>query len=88
MAVIRVRDEGVGIAPEMLERVFDRFVQAGAGGELRTEGLGIGLSLVKTIVELHGGTVIAHSGGPGTGSEFTVSLPISAVAMSPAALIH
>ena len=74
---IVVRDQGVGIAPQMLERVFERFVQADSGAVPR-EGLGIGLSIVRTIVELHGGTVAARSDGPGTGSEFIVTLPVEA----------
>jgi signal transduction histidine kinase/DNA-binding NarL/FixJ family response regulator len=66
-AVVSVRDAGVGIAPEMLDRIFERFVQLGSGRD-GSEGLGIGLSLVKAIVELHGGRVAAHSNGTGTGS--------------------
>jgi len=77
---LRVRDHGVGIPPHMLERVFDRFVQADELGGQRSDGLGIGLSLVRTMVELHGGTVVAHSEGPGTGSEFTVNLPVLSAA--------
>ena len=64
----------------MLERVFDRFVQVGTAGTTGTEGLGIGLSVVKTLVELHGGTVVARSEGVGRGSEFAVSLPAAAPA--------
>ncbi len=66
-AVIRVRDAGIGIHPEMLPRVFDMFRQADRTGGRSRGGLGIGLSLVKRIVELHDGTVTAHSDGPGTG---------------------
>ena len=75
-AVIRVRDEGVGIAPEMLDRIFHRFVQVGASRRLAEGGLGIGLSLVKAVVEAHGGTVDAHSEGVGRGSVFTVRVPL------------
>jgi signal transduction histidine kinase len=71
--VLRVRDNGRGIAPEVLPRVFDLFHQ-GAGTQ-RTGGLGIGLALVKSLVELHGGSVTASSAGPGTGCEFVVRLP-------------
>ena len=77
-AVIKVRDAGMGIHPEMLPRVFEMFRQAdGTGGRSRG-GLGVGLSLVKRIVELHGGTVTAHSKGIGLGSEFVVRLPAMA----------
>jgi PAS domain S-box-containing protein len=73
--VIRVRDSGVGIEPLMLPRVFDLFVQAERRMELSAGGVGIGLSLVKKLVELHGGHVEANSAGPGRGSEFIVALP-------------
>lgn len=76
VAVIRVRDDGAGIPQEMLSRVFDLFTQLGAAGEDRAGGLGIGLSLVRRLVELHGGTVAAFSDGPGRGSEFVVRLPL------------
>jgi PAS domain S-box-containing protein len=72
---IRVRDHGVGIPPAMLPRVFDLFTQVGSALDRAQGGLGIGLSLVKSLVELHGGQVEAHSAGPGTGSEFVVRLP-------------
>src|SRR4029079_7289789 len=68
---------GAGIAPEMLEHVFELFAQANTSKGRNQSGLGIGLSLVRGLVELHGGTVWARSDGPGTGSEFTVRLPIS-----------
>jgi signal transduction histidine kinase len=71
--VLRVRDNGPGIPPDLLPRVFDLFHQTPR--TQRTGGLGIGLALVKSLVELHGGTVAAHSDGPGTGSEFVVRLP-------------
>jgi signal transduction histidine kinase len=74
--VLRVGDNGRGIAPEQLPRVFDLFHQGpGAPG---AGGLGIGLALVKSLVELHGGSVSASSAGPGTGSEFVVRLPAGA----------
>ncbi|MGH9373932.1 MAG: PAS domain-containing sensor histidine kinase, partial [Vicinamibacterales bacterium] len=75
-AVIRVRDEGVGIAEEMLTRIFQRFVQVGSSGYRADGGLGIGLSLVKALVEMHGGSVGASSEGIGKGSEFVVRLPV------------
>jgi signal transduction histidine kinase len=78
-AVLRVRDSGVGIAPEMLPRVFDMFVQGTRGPEGGPGGLGLGLTLVRRIVELHGGAVEAASEGRGRGSTFTVRLPALAV---------
>ena len=74
-AVIRVRDTGVGIPADMLDRIFDMFVQVELPPDRTRQGLGIGLTLVKRLVELHGGTVVAHSEGPGLGSEFIVRLP-------------
>jgi PAS domain S-box-containing protein len=73
-AVIRVRDNGIGIAPEHLQTLFDMFVQVDTAVERSRDGLGIGLTLVKTLVWLHGGTVQVQSAGPGRGSEFTVRL--------------
>jgi two-component system CheB/CheR fusion protein len=75
-AAVRVRDTGVGIGPEMLHRVFDLFTQADRSLAHSQGGLGIGLSLVRSLVELHGGRVTAHSEGPGRGSEFVVYLPL------------
>jgi signal transduction histidine kinase len=75
LIVLRVRDNGRGISPDRLSRVFDRFYQIPGQG---TGGLGIGLALVKSLVELHGGSVVASSDGPGTGSEFVVRLPARA----------
>ena len=77
-AVIRVRDDGAGIAKEMLPQVFDLFTQGGGAGNASAEGLGIGLDLVRRLVELHSGTVEATSDGPGRGSEFVVRLPLMA----------
>jgi PAS domain S-box-containing protein len=74
--VVRVRDTGVGIAPDMLQRIFDFFMQADSSEQRAEEGLGIGLALVKTLVEMHGGKVAAASAGTGQGSEFTLSLPL------------
>ena len=70
-----VRDTGVGIPPEMLSRIFDLFEQVPVSLDRAQGGLGIGLTLVRTLVELHGGHVSAHSVGLGQGSTFTVSLP-------------
>jgi PAS domain S-box-containing protein len=75
-AVLTVRDTGVGIPPELLPRVFDLFVQGDRTAERAQGGLGIGLTLVKRLVDMHGGTVRAHSGGAGEGSAFVVSLPL------------
>jgi PAS domain S-box-containing protein len=74
-AVLRVRDNGVGIPPEMLPRVFDLFTQVEQSRARSDGGLGIGLALVQRLVELHGGTVTAFSAGLGRGSEFIVRLP-------------
>jgi PAS domain S-box-containing protein len=76
-AVIRVRDVGIGISAELLPNVFNLFVQADHSLERPRGGLGIGLNVVKRIVELHGGKVKVSSAGLGQGSEFTVRLPIS-----------
>jgi two-component system CheB/CheR fusion protein len=76
-AVVTVRDAGIGIAPEMLPRVFEMFRQLDSSPHRRHGGLGIGLTLVQNLVELHGGTVAATSGGAGEGSEFTVRLPLA-----------
>jgi signal transduction histidine kinase len=78
-AVIRVKDSGIGIPAEKLPRVFDLFMQVEPVTVRSRGGLGIGLTLVKQLVELHGGTVEAHSEGPGLGSEFIVRLPLTAV---------
>jgi PAS domain S-box-containing protein len=76
-AVIRIRDNGLGIAPDMLPRLFVPFSQASEALDRAQGGLGIGLALVKRLVEMHGGTVAAGSGGRGRGSEFTVTLPLA-----------
>src|SRR5262249_12051023 len=75
-AVITVRDNGVGIAPSMLSKVFDMFTQVGRSRTQSEGGLGIGLSLAKRLVELHGGSIEARSDGMGKGSEFVVRLPV------------
>jgi CheY-like chemotaxis protein/nitrogen-specific signal transduction histidine kinase len=75
-AAIRVKDDGEGISSEMLPRVFDLFSQASQSIDRSDGGLGIGLTLVKRLVEMHGGTVQAHSDGPGHGSEFILRLPL------------
>jgi PAS domain S-box-containing protein len=79
---ISVRDNGMGIAPEFLPQVFEMFAQADHSLERPRSGLGIGLTLVKGLVELHGGTVEVRSDGPGKGSEVLVRLPISQPAVA------
>jgi len=76
-AVIAVEDNGVGIAAEMLPKVFDMFTQLDRSLEKSQGGLGIGLHLVKRLVEMHGGSIEAHSRGLGLGSTFTVRLPVA-----------
>ena len=76
--IIYVRDNGVGLAPEMLSRVFTMFTRI-ESPQVRSEGLGIGLALSKGLVELHGGRIEARSEGLGKGSEFVISLPKSLV---------
>jgi PAS domain S-box-containing protein len=79
-AVISVRDTGSGIPPEMLPRIFDMFAQLDGTMRRAQGGLGIGLTLAKTLVEMHGGQIEARSDGLGRGSEFTVRLPLVAKA--------
>jgi CheY-like chemotaxis protein len=84
--VIVVEDSGVGIDPELLPHVFDLFIQADRSLERKQGGLGLGLTLVRRLVEMHGGRVEAASPGPGLGSAFTIRLPRLAVeAPAPAA---
>jgi PAS domain S-box-containing protein len=84
-AVLRVRDTGVGIPAEMLPRVFDMFTQLDRSENRAQGGLGIGLSLVRSLVTMHGGTVQASSDGPGKGSEFLVRLPLAMGGFEPEA---
>ncbi len=74
--VLRVRDNGIGIAPEVLPQVFDLFVQGQAAGTRSPSGLGVGLTLVRNLVDMHGGTVEARSAGVGAGAEFILRLPL------------
>jgi len=76
-AVVSVSDNGVGIAADKLAHVFDMFAQIDGSSEQSQGGLGIGLNIVKRLVEMHGGTITAESGGPGIGSTFTVRLPLA-----------
>lgn len=75
---VRVGDTGIGIAREALSQIFEMFIQTGTSSQGPSGGLGIGLSLVRGLVEMHGGTVMAKSEGPGKGSEFIVRLPLAA----------
>ena len=84
--VIRVRDTGIGIEPGMLPRIFEMFTQVDSRSTRSQGGLGIGLGLVKSLVELHGGTIAASSDGPGAGSEFVVRLPALAEARASTAI--
>jgi len=79
--VVTVEDDGIGIAPEMLPRIFDMFVQADQASDRALGGLWLGLTLVRSLVELHGGSVSAASEGPGRGSTFVVRLPAAAGAL-------
>ena len=82
--VARVRDSGVGIAPEMREEIFEMFAQADRSLERSTMGLGVGLSLARRLVELHGGTISVASAGPGKGAEFVVRIPLASEPQFPA----
>jgi len=73
--VLSVRDSGIGISADQMSRIFEMFAQAGPAGERAESGLGVGLALARTLVELHGGHLEARSQGPGRGSEFIVRLP-------------
>lgn len=76
-AVVTIKDDGIGIPQDMLSRVFELFTQVGRSLDKSSDGLGIGLSLVKNLLEMHDGGVEARSEGPGKGSEFIVSLPLA-----------
>jgi two-component system, chemotaxis family, CheB/CheR fusion protein len=75
-AVLRIRDSGVGIAKESLNRIWEPFVQGDPSLERKRSGLGLGLTLVRTLVDLHGGTISGSSEGPDRGSEFVIRLPL------------
>jgi CheY-like chemotaxis protein len=83
-ASISVSDNGMGIAPQMLERVFEMFAQIDNSLERSQGGLGIGLTIVRRLVEMHGGTVEARSAGRDQGSEFLIRLPLSNTPLIPA----
>jgi CheY-like chemotaxis protein len=75
-AVLTIRDTGTGMEPEVLARAFEPFSRSNHGLDRRGGGLGLGLALVKGLIDLHGGKVTAHSDGPGQGSEFVITLPL------------
>ncbi len=75
-AVVRVKDRGIGIEPDKIAGIFDMFVQIDSSLERMRSGLGLGLALVKSLVEMHDGTIMAHSDGLGFGSEFVIYLPL------------
>ena len=79
---IVVSDDGPGIAPELLERVFDPFTQLAPGDKDAQGGLGVGLALVRRIVELHGGRISVESPGPGRGATFAIHLPAAPASAS------
>jgi CheY-like chemotaxis protein len=81
--LVSVRDTGIGLAAEQLPRIFQMYSQVDSALERSQGGLGIGLTLVKRLVEMHGGRIEAHSGGPGKGSEFVVRLPAVVAAAGP-----
>ena len=81
--LVSVKDNGIGIPPESLTKVFEMFTQLNSSMERVHGGLGIGLTLVQTLVEMHGGNVAAYSDGPGKGSEFVVRLPVFVESASP-----
>src|SRR5439155_11469486 len=76
--IVRVRDDGMGISAELLPRVFDLFVQGNRGLDRAEGGLGLGLTLVRRFIEMHGGQVRAESEGRDRGSEFIIELPATA----------
>jgi two-component system CheB/CheR fusion protein len=82
--IVRVRDTGIGIKAELLPHVFDMFTQGESGPKQGRGGLGVGLTLVRSLVQMHGGSVEVHSSGPGHGSEFVVHLPLAASRSEPA----
>jgi PAS domain S-box-containing protein len=84
-AVVRLRDNGVGISSEFLPHVFELFTQGDRSLDRSQGGLGIGLTLARTLAELHGGSLSAHSDGPGQGSEFVLRLPLAGLTLSSAA---
>jgi CheY-like chemotaxis protein len=87
-AVVTVADNGMGLAPDTLEKIFDMFTQLDSSLEHSQGGLGIGLTLVRRLVQMHGGSIEARSAGPGRGSQFVVRLPVATTAGIPAVPRH
>jgi signal transduction histidine kinase len=85
---IAVRDNGCGIAPDQLERIFEPFVQADRDRDVLRGGLGLGLAIVRSLVRRHGGTITAHSAGRGQGATFTVELPTTVRADTPKPVVR
>src|SRR4029453_8445114 len=75
-AVLVVRDDGIGIAPDLLPKIFEMYSRGSFPGQGQDDGLGIGLALVKGLIDLHHGTIEVQSAGEGCGSEFIVTLPL------------
>jgi two-component system CheB/CheR fusion protein len=86
-AVLRIRDTGAGIPPDHVDRIFDLFAQVNPTQGRSEGGLGIGLTIARRILELHGGRIRAHSDGPGQGTEFIVEVPLAPTAALPAAAL-
>ncbi len=86
-ALITVQDNGIGIAPNMVSRIFEMFVQADDDGRRAQGGLGIGLALSRKLIEMHGGTIGVSSRGMGHGAEFTIRLPLSEATLPQAATL-
>jgi signal transduction histidine kinase len=80
---VRVTDTGVGISPDLLPIIFEPFAQSDGTRDAKQGGLGVGLSISKGIIDLHGGSLLASSAGPGTGTTFVVRLPLSVAAQTP-----
>ncbi|HXF15469.1 MAG TPA: MASE1 domain-containing protein [Burkholderiales bacterium] len=81
-ALLKVRDSGIGIGPELIPKVFDLFMQGDRALDRSEGGLGIGLTIARRIVEMHGGSIDVSSGGPGNGSEFSVRIPLAQASAS------
>jgi CheY-like chemotaxis protein len=87
-AIVRVSDHGIGIEPEQLDAIFDPFVQLDRSLARSLGGLGIGLTIARSLIELHGGTILAESGGQGRGTRIVITLPLSHDAAPPAEIFE